>query len=120
MRRPTDDRTIAGVAAGLARYLGLDTSVVRIAFVLLAVFGGSGLLLYVIGWIAIPEQQPGESPGGRPASRSTTPRVIVGVVLIVIGTATLANRFLPDFSEFVGPLLLIGFGALLLIGFHRD
>ncbi|MFC5380608.1 PspC domain-containing protein [Aquipuribacter nitratireducens] len=65
MRRPRDGRAVLGVAAGLARYLGVDPVVVRVGFVLLALFGGSGLLLYVVGALVIPVEEPGTSSAAR-------------------------------------------------------
>lgn len=55
--RPQKGRVIAGVATGLANYLGVDPVVVRIVWVILALPGGApGLLLYVVCWILIPEE----------------------------------------------------------------
>jgi phage shock protein C len=45
LRRSYEDRMLGGVAGGLARYFGVDTMIVRIAFVVLTVVGGAGLLL---------------------------------------------------------------------------
>ena len=45
LRRSQSDRVLAGVAAGFARWLGIDPVIVRVVLVVLAVFGGSGLLL---------------------------------------------------------------------------
>jgi len=53
--RPRYDRKIAGVCAAFARSYGWDITMVRLALVLLAVFGGGGVLAYVICWIVIPE-----------------------------------------------------------------
>jgi phage shock protein PspC (stress-responsive transcriptional regulator) len=61
LERLRDDRAIAGVASGLARYLNIDVAWVRIAFVVAALFGGSGVLLYIIGWLAMPEEGQRES-----------------------------------------------------------
>ncbi len=55
-RRPFHDRMLAGVAAGLARYLGVDVTIVRIAFVVLTVIGGAGIPLYLAGLLLIPEE----------------------------------------------------------------
>jgi phage shock protein PspC (stress-responsive transcriptional regulator) len=51
----TDDRMVFGVCAGLAEYLNIDPVLVRLIFVLLAVTGGHGILLYVIMAILMPE-----------------------------------------------------------------
>jgi phage shock protein PspC (stress-responsive transcriptional regulator) len=47
---------VAGVAAGLARYLGVDATIVRIAFAVLTVFSGAGIPLYLAGLLLIPEE----------------------------------------------------------------
>ena len=46
--RNTSDQAIAGVAAGLARYLEIDVTWIRIFFILATIFGASGLLIYII------------------------------------------------------------------------
>ena len=50
---------IAGVASGIARSLNVDPTIVRIAFALLAAFGGGGVLIYVILWLVIPREDGG-------------------------------------------------------------
>ena len=54
--RSESDRMIAGVAGGLGEYFDLDPVIFRILFVVVAIFGGSGLLLYFILWFIIPSQ----------------------------------------------------------------
>ena len=53
--RPVHDRMLAGVAAGIARYLNVDVTVVRIVFAVLTVVGGAALPIYLAGWLLIPE-----------------------------------------------------------------
>lgn len=54
--RSRDSRLITGVAGGLAEYLGLDPVIIRIIFVLLALGAGSGILIYIILALIIPEK----------------------------------------------------------------
>jgi phage shock protein PspC (stress-responsive transcriptional regulator) len=54
--RPFDDRMLAGVAAGVARYFDVDVTIVRIVFAVLAVVGGIGVPLYLAGWLLIPDE----------------------------------------------------------------
>ena len=61
LSRPVSDRMLAGVAAGLARYLDVDVTIVRIALAVLAVAGGIGVPLYLIGWLLMPEDGAQES-----------------------------------------------------------
>jgi phage shock protein C len=54
--RLRDGRVVAGVCVGLAAYFGIDPTLVRLAFALLTIFGGMGILLYLCAWIVIPEE----------------------------------------------------------------
>jgi phage shock protein PspC (stress-responsive transcriptional regulator) len=54
--RPTEDRMLAGVAAGIAQYLDVDPTLIRIAFAVLTLFGGAAVLVYLAGWLLIPEE----------------------------------------------------------------
>ena len=54
--RPVNDRMIAGVASGIARYLGADVTAVRIILAVLAFVGGAGVPIYLAGWLLIPEE----------------------------------------------------------------
>lgn len=55
MYRDTDNRVIGGVASGLAAFWGIDTTVVRVLFIGMTIFGGLGMFVYIIMWIALPE-----------------------------------------------------------------
>ena len=54
--RSTTNRQLAGVCGGLAEYFNLDVTLIRVLFVLLAVLGGSGLVIYVAMWIIVPKE----------------------------------------------------------------
>lgn len=56
LTRSTNDVMIAGVAAGVANYLDIDPVLVRLLFVLMALAGGHGLLIYVILWLMMPQE----------------------------------------------------------------
>ncbi len=56
LHRPTDDRMIAGVAAGIAEYFDVDVTIVRIAIAVFSVFGGAGIALYIAGWLLMPTE----------------------------------------------------------------
>jgi phage shock protein C len=57
MRSRTDNK-IAGVCGGFAEYLELDSTLVRILWLMLAIFGGCGVLAYIIAWIVMPQESP--------------------------------------------------------------
>ena len=53
--RNVQDKKIAGVCADLADYLDIDPTLVRALWILFTLLGGSGILAYLILWLAIPE-----------------------------------------------------------------
>jgi phage shock protein PspC (stress-responsive transcriptional regulator) len=55
LRRSADDRMLAGVAGGIARYLDADVTLVRVIVAALALFAGAGVALYIAAWLLIPE-----------------------------------------------------------------
>lgn len=65
LARSTGDRKIAGVAAGVAHYFGLDPGLVRVAWVLSVLLAGAGGLLYLVLWVVLPEEPDGISLVGR-------------------------------------------------------
>jgi phage shock protein C len=54
LTRSRTDRKIAGVCGGFAAYSGIDVNIVRLVMVLLAVLGGSGIVLYLVAWVIVP------------------------------------------------------------------
>lgn len=115
LRRSRDDKIIAGVCGGLGRYLGVDPVLVRIAFVVLALAGGGGVLLYVAAWILVPEEREGESLGqGRPSSAETL-RLIFGGTLIAVGAIALLGVSFPLLWKYIWPLALIVIGLAIIV-----
>lgn len=110
LERPRQDRAIAGVASGLARHFGIDVAWVRIGFVVAALFGGSGILLYIVGWLAIPEEGETESiavvkTGGFERAGSWIGiGLIVLAGLIILGNTTFIERDLL----FAAALIVVG------------
>ena len=54
--RPLNGRMLGGVAAGIADYLDVDVTIVRIVFAVLTFIGGAGVPVYLAGWLLIPEE----------------------------------------------------------------
>ena len=52
--RSRNQRMLAGVCGGLAEYFNVDATLIRVLFLVLAVFGGSGLVIYVVMWLIVP------------------------------------------------------------------
>lgn len=57
--RRSKDQKIAGVCGGIAKYLNLDPTLVRVAYLLLSLFsaGFSGTFIYLLMWLILPEEQ---------------------------------------------------------------
>jgi phage shock protein C len=56
LSRSRTDRKLAGVCGGLAEYLNVDATVVRVGFVVLALMGGAGVAIYLAMWLLVPNQ----------------------------------------------------------------
>ena len=54
LRRSGDDKMLAGVAGGMARYLNVNVTLVRVMIAVLALFSGAGAALYLAAWLLIP------------------------------------------------------------------
>lgn len=67
LTRSITDRKIAGVCGGIAEYFGIDSNLVRILWVLFALGGGSGLIVYIICALLIPEEPAGKELFAFPA-----------------------------------------------------
>ncbi|MBA2769969.1 MAG: PspC domain-containing protein [Sporichthyaceae bacterium] len=112
LRRSRSDRKLAGVAGGLGRHAGIDPLILRILFVVLTVFGGTGVLLYAVGWLLIPNEGEQESEGQRLFNgRSSRPvaTVIAMVVVLVVGLAAVGAML--DTGPGLG-----GLGVLIVLG----
>ena len=57
--RSRTNRKLAGVCGGLAQYLNTDPTLIRVLFVVLALLGGPGLVIYLLMWILVPEEPQG-------------------------------------------------------------
>lgn len=122
--RSVKDRKIAGVAGGIAEYLEIDSAIVRLIWLLAILFGGAGFLAYLIAWIVIPEEKTFAT--GVNTIEKTPPAAsdkdlagglnFLGVLLIILGVLFLLKAFIPFWLiRYFWPLVMIGFGILLLI-----
>lgn len=137
--RSQTDKVFGGVAGGLAEYFDIDVVLARVVFVLLALFGGSGGLIYIVLWIAIPKRpfsfssyssdnaNDSTSSGPdtdetstfdildkKPAKQNNT-GLIAGVVLILLGVLFLGDKLLPWYNlADLWPLLLVVVGVIMI------
>jgi len=140
LERSNANRVIAGVCGGIAEYLAVDATLVRVVFVVLGFFGGIGLLAYIVLLILMPlpgrpapftSTTPPAAPADATAASSVAPvdpaihaaeaerrRMAVGYLLIGLGVVfLLSNAGVFRFAQLqlLWPLVLIGIGALFLL-----
>ena len=115
LRRTTGDRKVAGVAGGLARHLDVDPLILRVGFVVLAFFGGAGLILYAAGWVLVPEEDRERAP----VHLDERSRTIALVALGVIAALALVGDSWGAFW-FPWPLAIIGLIAFVWLSRSRD
>jgi signal transduction histidine kinase len=102
LRRSEDGRVVAGVCSGLARTLQVDVTLVRLVFALLALAGGSGIVLYFAAWILVPDE-----------SGARTRKPLVGGVLLVVAIL-LGVRGLGLDDSLLWPAALLTLGLVLV------
>ena len=141
--RSKDNRVLSGVAGGLAEHIGFNVTLVRLAFVVISLFGGAGILAYLVLAVALPEND----GTGKAVPESVWARLgkvfvvcvlvsiglaiaafliaasawmtatghgtIVAAVVIALGVAMIAFAFAPDIRRRSTPLLL---SAALVLG----
>lgn len=123
--RSVKNRKIAGVAGGIGEYLEVDSAVVRLVWLLAVLFGGAGVLAYIIAWIVIPEEKTGVNDENfikeKPISTGHKIELIgginfFGILLVVLGVFFLLKEFIPfGLTRYFWPLIIIGLGIFLLI-----
>ena len=118
IRRSTTDRKVAGVAGGLGRHLDVDPLILRVAFVVLAFFGGAGLIAYAAGWLLIPEDDGSEAVV---RLEDRTRGVVLAVIGVVAGVSSVAELAGNAWGPFWFPwqLVVIGVVAVVLLS-RRD
>ena len=93
LRRSRSDRVVAGVAAGVGRHLGVDALVVRVAFIVLGLAAGFGVVVYLLLWLLAPLGAADTSTDLPRVARRSIPRParrqILGIALILGGLAIL-------------------------------
>lgn len=102
------DRKLAGVAGGLARHLDIDPILLRVGFVVLVFFGGSGILLYVACWLLLPED-------GKPRAAVHLDERNRTFALIGVGALAVLALLADSVGQFGFPWPLVGVAVIALI-----
>ncbi|HET7174271.1 MAG TPA: PspC domain-containing protein [Nocardioidaceae bacterium] len=134
--RDPDDRLLGGVASGLAEHLGLQSLQVRLGFVVLALFGGFGVLVYGALWVLLPVRDPsildarlppgvaaarrqGRGGDGR-ADRRSDVTVALSLAIAGLGFLVLVQGAGLGISPRVFWPLLVGAAGLVLLWWQAD
>ncbi len=131
LHKSRTDRIVDGVCGGLAEYLGVDATVMRLLLVAFSILSiGVGVIFYVIAMIVIPTEPLGLDPSGEHSERETrsaggsTVTLVLGVVIVIIGVTLFFHYhdFLPfsftfhQFGRLALPIIFILIGGALLLG----
>jgi len=105
---------LGGVCAGLARHIGIDPIIVRVAFVAAATAGGVGVAVYLLAWVFLPAGDAPATPVWLRTSRGTI-EIAVGIAFLALSVLLTFRAFGLLFSDvIVWPLVLVAAGAALL------
>jgi phage shock protein PspC (stress-responsive transcriptional regulator) len=113
--RVRDDRIVGGVCAGLGRYFDLNPTIYRIAFVVLALAGGTGVLIYLAAWAVIPDEDAEESWASEALrDQQEHPSRLIGLAVLAFALVlTLSEaRFWPSPGNLALALALLVAGAV--------
>jgi len=114
LRRDVEHRMLGGVCAGLARHIGIDPIIVRVAFVAAATAGGVGVVVYLLAWVFLPAGDAPAAPVWLRTSRGTI-EIAVGIAFLALSVLLTFRAFGLLFSDvIVWPLVLVAAGAALL------
>ena len=115
LRRSRSDSVVCGVCGGLGRYLGVDPTLVRVALALLVLFGGTGVLAYIIAIFVIPRERHGEDLGPPAKPLEINLPLAVGVAALIVGLIALSDEPFGWFPSTIVPVALVGLGIYVLI-----
>lgn len=112
LTRSNDDRIVAGLAAGIGLRLGIPIVFARAAFVSLTLAGGIGVICYLLGWIATPDEREYGSMIEAEQPPSTAQKL--GLALIFYAVLVALQEVGLWFGPIVWPAILVIFGAALI------
>lgn len=115
-RRSSDSRVLAGVCGGLSASFGIDVTLVRIAFVLLTLGSGVGLLVYALAWLLVPLEGETTNIFSRALSDRRGLRLVIALVPAVIVVEVVARATVHSgyVATFAWPLFIAAAVAILI------
>lgn len=131
--RSRKDRMIGGVCGGIADYFDIDPTLVRLAFLLILLARGAGLLAYIIAWIIIPEKpqsyydedgneidvvdiESDDDKNGGNINITSDRQKLLGIILVIMGGIFLVDIWVPHFYwHRFWPFIIIALGIGILI-----
>src|SRR3954469_15360498 len=117
LERRRDDRMVAGVCGGLARYFDINPAFYRVGFVVLALLGGAGILIYAAAALVIPDEGRDESTVEQALrERRDRPWRLIGLALVTVSAIVLLSEVHFWEGRFAWMLLLVAGIVLLLLG----
>ncbi len=141
LHRSRTNRVLFGVCGGLGEYFDIDPTIVRLICVIASIFGGTGIVVYIVAAFIMPEESKESAGSGygdaesfgsdredwRDTSWNNRPRydvekstMIIGAVLVLTGILFLAKQFFNFNLSQLWPLILIGLGVALLYRGRRN
>ncbi len=142
--RSSNNRVFAGICGGLGEFFDIDATLIRLIFILITVFGGGGILVYIILWLIIPEKNKGYEISDQSIkenaeeiktkamefannmkinSEGFNSRGIFGIIILLLGILFLLSNFglfrIFQFHKF-WPLILVFLGVLILSRSSRE
>ncbi|MEO6711984.1 MAG: PspC domain-containing protein [Mycobacteriales bacterium] len=94
LERSSTDRYVGGVCGGLGRYFDIDPVIIRVAIACLTIFGGAGVLMYVVAWLLIPDE--GRQLSAAQAARRDGARgreLLILAVVVIAGLVSVGAVF---------------------------
>src|SRR5262245_3559806 len=117
LRRSRSDRMVAGVSGGLGRYFDVNPVLYRVGFVVLALLGGAGILIYLAAALVIPDEGRDESIVEQALrERRARPWRIVGLALVFVSAIVLVSEAHLWDGHFAWVLMLVAGLILLALG----
>jgi phage shock protein PspC (stress-responsive transcriptional regulator) len=114
LERPAEGRVLGGVALAVSRRTGASVALVRLGFLITALFGGTGVILYAAAWALVPGEAESESQAERWLTNLTTPGRRVGAFLVGIAGLIVVVAAAP--ATLVAAVILLAAAALLADG----